>query len=78
MVQKCPLFVNVHTIENVDTAGVKQSTNLVNVVCERPQMLYSEKNARADGTGGANRAFQIFSLLKYKNKTEERQECQSS
>ena len=35
-------------------------------------MLYPGKNARTDGTGGANRAFQMFSFLKYKkNKTEE-------
>ena len=38
VVQKCPLFVNVHTIENVNTGGqvVKTSLNLVNIVCERP------------------------------------------
>ena len=36
VVQKCPLFVNVHTIENVNAGGqvVKKSQNLVNVVCE--------------------------------------------
>ena len=38
VVQKCPLFVNVHTIANVNAGGyvVKKSQNLVNVVCERP------------------------------------------
>ena len=38
MVQNCPLFVNVHTIENVNAGGQK-SQNLVNVVCERPLIL---------------------------------------
>ena len=38
MVQKCPLFVNVHTIENVNAGGIEgpKRHNLVNVVCERP------------------------------------------
>ena len=38
VVQKCPFFVNVYTIENVNTGGqvVKRSQNRVNVVCERP------------------------------------------
>ena len=37
MVQKFPLFVNIHTIENVNAGvyAVKKSTNLVNAVCER-------------------------------------------
>ena len=41
MVQKCPVFVNVHTIENVNAGGyvVKESHNLVNIVCERPLSL---------------------------------------
>ena len=36
--QKCPLFVNVHIIENVNGGRqvVRKSQNLVNVVCERP------------------------------------------
>ena len=35
---KFPLFVNVHTIENVNEGGVggQKSQNLVNVVCEQP------------------------------------------
>ena len=43
MVQKYPLFVNVYTIENVNTGGqvVKKSQNLVNVVCERSLTLFS-------------------------------------
>ena len=38
MVQKCPFFVNIHTIENVHAGGyvVKKIQNLVNVVCEQP------------------------------------------
>ena len=38
MVQKCPLFVNVYTIENVNLGGlvVKKSQKLVNLVCEQP------------------------------------------
>ena len=42
MVLRCPLFVNFHTLENVNAAQavrgsvVKKSQNLVNVVCERP------------------------------------------
>ena len=36
MVQICPIFVNVYTIEIANAGGVKKSQNLVNVVCERP------------------------------------------
>ena len=48
MVQKCPLFVNFHTIENVNTGGwvVKKSQNLVNVICERPPTDNSNFNKR--------------------------------
>ena len=45
MVQKCPLFVNDHTIENVNTGGgrwLKKRQNFVNVVCERPQRRISD------------------------------------
>ena len=39
MVQKWPLFVNLHTIQNVNAGGKRiggqKSYNLVNVVCER-------------------------------------------
>ena len=41
MVQKCPLFVNVHKVENV-----KKSQNLVNVVCERPLKVVKLKSER--------------------------------
>ena len=38
MVQKCPLLVNVHTIEHVNVGGyvVQKSQNLVNVNCVQP------------------------------------------
>ena len=37
VVQKCPLFINFHTVENVNGCGqvVKKSQNFANVVCER-------------------------------------------
>ena len=49
VVQKCPLFVNVHTVENVNAAGgrwSKKSQNIVNVVYERPLIGYA-MHARA-------------------------------
>jgi hypothetical protein len=38
VVQKCPLFVNVYTIEKFQRRGVggQNCKSLVNVVCERP------------------------------------------
>ena len=38
MVLKCPLFVNVYTIGNVNAGRyvVQKGQNFVNVVCERP------------------------------------------
>ena len=38
---KCPLFVNIYTIENVSARGrwSKKPRNLVNVVCERPPIM---------------------------------------
>ena len=40
VVQKCQLFVNGYTIENINAGGqvVKKSQNLVNAVCEGPLM----------------------------------------
>ena len=42
MVQKCPLFVNVYTIEICQRRGVggQKKQNLVNVVCEPPLIPY--------------------------------------
>ena len=41
VVQKCPLFVHIHTIENLNPRGVggQKRQNLVNVVCKRAKML---------------------------------------
>ena len=41
MVQKCPSYVNVHTIEAVNEGGVggEKKAKIVNVVCVRPLSL---------------------------------------
>ena len=41
VIQKCPLFVNVLKVENVNEGGqvVKKSQKFVNLVCERPLTL---------------------------------------
>ena len=44
MVQKCPLFVNVHKVSTEGVGGQK-CQNLVNVNCERPLALSRAKKA---------------------------------